>query len=116
STGRGTPRPGRAERQERGEPVAFAQPATNAENPARGLLAGGSGEAARDGERAEWAAGTRRSVTPRGARQADGAGGGQGEHAGRPETGGAERRRPRRGRCPHRTAAGPDPRRVEPHP
>ena len=53
STGRGTPRPGRAERQERGEPVAFEQPATNAEDPERDLLAGSSGEAARDSKRAE---------------------------------------------------------------
>ena len=56
---------GRPEHQDRGETDAFARRSKTAENPERGLPAGGSGEATGDRRRAELFSGTRRGGTSR---------------------------------------------------
>jgi len=56
----------RPEHQVRGGADEFERRAKTAENPERGLPAGGSGEAAGDRGRAEFFSGTKRRVTSRG--------------------------------------------------
>jgi len=56
---------GRPEHQDGGETDEFARRSKTAENPGRGLPAGGSGEATGDCGRAETFSGTKRSGTSR---------------------------------------------------